>query len=141
MSDVGDRVRGVLFGLAAGDRIGGPLRMALRLADSLATRRAFDPDDVLARYLDWWRDGGFDTGPVADDVFALVASGVAVEDAVRRVDAARGGLTAGCNPAHRSPPLALAAFLGDSELPDLARREARLTHRHDLAGDVAAQAV
>ena len=30
-----DRCRGVLPGLAAGDRIGGPIRMALRLAESV----------------------------------------------------------------------------------------------------------
>lgn len=141
MSDPADRARGVLYGLAAGDRIGGPVRMALRLAESLSERRAFDPEDVMARYLAWWRAGGFDTGPVAEDVFALVEEGAAVEDAVSRVHAARGGLTAGCNPAHRSPPLALAAFLPDEELADLARRESRLTHRHALAGAVAAEGV
>ena len=32
-----DRCRGVLVGVAAGDRIGGPIRMALRLAESLAS--------------------------------------------------------------------------------------------------------
>ena len=111
MTGVTDRVRGVLFGLAAGDRIGGPIRMALRLAESLVERRAFDPLDVMARYLSWWRSGGFDTGPVAEDVLALVAAGVPIDDAVRRIDAVRGGLTAGCNPTHRSPPLAMAALV------------------------------
>lgn len=37
--DVTDRVRGVLLGLAAGDRNGGPTRLALRLSGSLAERR------------------------------------------------------------------------------------------------------
>ena len=45
MSDagVGDRCRGVLVGPAAGDRIGGPIRMAVRLAESLLDCGGFDP--------------------------------------------------------------------------------------------------
>ena len=46
-----DRCRGVLVGLAAGDRIGGPVRMAVRLAESLTARNGFAPPDVLDRYL------------------------------------------------------------------------------------------
>ena len=62
MSETRDRIRGVLLGLAAGDRNGGPIRMAVRLAESLSERRRFDPEDILSRYLAWWRDGAFDTG-------------------------------------------------------------------------------
>ena len=58
------RALGVLPGLAAGDQNGGPIRMALRLAESLAERRGFDPDDVMRRYMEWYREGAFDTGPV-----------------------------------------------------------------------------
>src|SRR5437764_4766275 len=54
MSDLttaGDRCRGVLVGLAAGDQIGGPIRMAVRLAESLLDCGGFDPSDILGRYL------------------------------------------------------------------------------------------
>jgi hypothetical protein len=68
-----DRVRGVLLGLAAGDRNGGPIRMACELAASLEGLGRFDPEDIGARYLVWWRREGFDTGPVAAGVFDLVA--------------------------------------------------------------------
>lgn len=112
--------------------------MAIRLAESLAGRHRFDPEDVMARYLDWWRDGAFDTGPVAAMVLSLVASGVPVEVAVARVHAESGGMTAGCNPAHRCPPLAMAAFIADAALPATAAHEASLTHHDPLAGDVAA---
>lgn len=54
-----DRLRGVLPGLAAGDRNGGPIRMALRLAQSLVQRSRFDSDDVLNRYVQWRQEGGF----------------------------------------------------------------------------------
>jgi ADP-ribosylglycohydrolase len=115
--------------------------MALCLAESLADRREFDREDILGRYCAWWREGGFDTGPVSALVFDLIASGVPSSEAVARVHAECAGRTAGCNPAHRSPPLAMAAFLADDQLPDLAGQEASLTHRDSLAGDVAAATV
>lgn len=141
MEDVKDRVRGVIMGLAAGDRIGGPVRMAIRLAESLATQQRFDLDHIAHCYLHWWDRGAFDTGPVAASVFQLVASGMSFDEAVSRVDRERKGLTAGCNPAHRSSPLAMASFLKDEELSSVAIQEASLTHKHALAGDVAAAIV
>lgn len=136
-----DRVQGVLLGLAAGDRNGGPIRLALRLADSLIEQERFDPEDILRRYLAWWRSGGFDTGPVAARVFELTAAGVPAGEAPARVHRELGGLTAGCNPAHRAAPLAMTVFLSDETLPVAARQEAGLTHYDPLAGDVAAAVV
>ena len=133
-----DRCRGVLLGLAAGDRNGGPTAFTVRLAESLAARSLFDRDDVLARYLAWWREGAFDTGPVAAMVLEQVACGVPADKAVAQADRDLGGQTAGCNPAHRAAPLAMAPFLADDALADFARQEAALTHAHPLAGDVAA---
>lgn len=136
-----DRVQGILLGLAAGDRNGGPIRMAVRLAESLAEKRGFEPDDIFGRYFNWWREGGFDTGPVAARVFRLVASGTPYREAAACVHQTTAGFTAGCNPAHRSPPLAMAAFLAEGQLATLAAEEASLTHCHALAGDVAAATV
>jgi ADP-ribosylglycohydrolase len=135
-----DRCRGVLVGLAAGDRIGGPIRMALRLAESLVESGRFDPADVLGRYLAWWREGAFDTGPISARALALVSAGMPVEDATAQVHREAGGMTAGCNPAHRSPPLAMCASIADDTLSGCALAEARLTHHDPLAGEVAAAA-
>jgi ADP-ribosylglycohydrolase len=142
MSDTtgADRCRGVLVGLAAGDRIGGPIRMALRLAESLVETGRFDAADVLGRYLAWRRQGALDTGPVSARALALVAAGVPVEDATAQVHRESGGMTAGCNPAHRSPPLAMCAAVADDDLAGCALAEARLTHHDPLAGEVAAAA-
>src|SRR3954449_12512843 len=112
-----DRCRGVLVGLAAGDRIGGPIRMAVRLAESLLDCGGFDPADVLGRYLRWWREGAFDTGPVSDRALALVAAGVPAPEAPGQVHREFSGKTAGCNPAHRSPPLSMLAALAEEDLP------------------------
>jgi ADP-ribosylglycohydrolase len=155
-----DRIAGILLGIAAGDRIGGPIRMALECAESLAHQGAFAPADLGARYLRWWEAGGFDTGPTAERVFGLASrvrrTGAAIgasapsasappasrlPDLARRVDRERSGLTAGCNPAHRAAPLAMLAALPDAELAAAARTEAALTHAHPLAGDVSAAVV
>src|SRR5262245_50107484 len=141
MSDittVEDRCRGVLIGLAAGDRNGGPIRMAVRLTESLLELGRFDPADIVARYLRWWREGAFDTGPVSGRALELMAAGMSPSEASAQVHREFGGKTAGCNPAHRSPPLAMLAALADEALLGCAVTEARLTHHDPLAGDVAA---
>src|SRR5271169_5582215 len=92
-----DRCRGVLLGLAAGDKIGGPIRLAVRLAESLLGCTGFDPSDILERYLAWWREGAYDTGPVSDRALALVATGISVQEATAQVHRELGGKTAGCN--------------------------------------------
>jgi len=132
--------------------------MALECAESLAHQGAFAPADLGARYLRWWEAGGFDTGPTAERLFALASRGrnsgapafgastsgapaPPLPDLARQVDRERGGLTAGCNPAHRAAPLAMLAALPDAELAGAARTEAALTHAHPLAGDVSAAVV
>jgi ADP-ribosylglycohydrolase len=101
---------------------------AVHLAESLTERRCFDPDDILTRYLAWWRKGAFDTGPTTGTVLSLIDGGTDPVEAVRRAHEEAGVLTAGCNPAHRCAPLAMAFFLHDDELAGCALREARLTH-------------
>jgi ADP-ribosyl-[dinitrogen reductase] hydrolase len=140
MSDTtaADHCRGVLVGLAAGDRIGGPIRMAVRLAESLQDCADFNPADILSRYLAWWRQGAFDTGPVSGRALALMASGMPVKRATEQVHREFDGKTAGCNPAHRSPSLAMLASLAGDGLRVCALIEAGLTHHDPLAGEVAA---
>ena len=46
-----DRCRGVLIGVAAGDRIGGPIRMTLLLAESLLNCGGFNRAEILECYL------------------------------------------------------------------------------------------
>jgi ADP-ribosylglycohydrolase len=133
-----DRCQGVLLGLAAGDRIGGPIRMALRLAESLLDCGGFDPADILEHYLRWWQEGAFDTGPVSERALALMATGTPVTEATAQVHLENGGKTAGCNPAHRSPPLSMLVSTPDEDLAACAMAEARLTHHDPLAGEVAA---
>jgi len=112
--------------------------MALKLAESLIGCNMFDVQDISGRYLNWWRMGGFDTGPTAARVFELAASGLSFAQAAIHVHRESGCCTAGCNPAHRCAPIAMAAFIPDKLVGTAAQKEATLTHRHPLAGDVAA---
>ena len=50
-------------------------------------------------------------------------------------------MTAGCNPAHRSAPLAMCSVIDDSELERAAMQEAQITHWHPLAGGAATAVV
>jgi ADP-ribosylglycohydrolase len=133
-----DRCRGVLVGLAAGDKIGGPIRMAMRLAESLVACASFNPSDILERYLAWWREGAFDTGPVSYKAFALLAERMPAQEATAQVHREFGGMTAGCNSAHRSPPLSMLAAIADNDLDAFAMPEAGLTHHDPVAGEIAA---
>lgn len=136
-----DKVYGVLLGLAAGDKIGGPIHMALELAESLLEQKAFHPEAIFTRYQSWWNKDGFDTGPIAEQVIQLVNDGIPIAMAAKKVDNFMNGMTAGCNPAHRCAPLALFGNLNDDALPEAAKQEARLTHWNQVAGDVSAAVV
>lgn len=141
MDERRDRIIGILIGLAAGDRIGGPIRMALRVAESLRDRGGPVNADIAARYLDWWKNGAFDTGPTVKAVLELVESGMPFEQASMEVHKSLGGRTAGCNPAHRAAPMAMCADISDSGLDSVAIAEAQLTHADSLAGEVSAAVV
>ncbi|MCB9742610.1 MAG: ADP-ribosylglycohydrolase family protein [Alphaproteobacteria bacterium] len=140
MSDASatDRARGLLLGLAAGDRNGGPIRMALELAESLIEHRRYSGPDVFHRYLTWYQAEGFDTGPIARQVFTEALRGVPQPEAVLSAHERAGHLSAGCNPAHRAGPLAAAIGVTDEDLPRAAQAEAALTHYDPLAGEVCA---
>ena len=112
--------------------------MALELASSLCELGYFSTEDILRRYMDWWQFEGFDAGFISPQVFSLIINGEPPSVAVSRVYEANGSRSAGCNPAHRSLPLAMTAIVADDQLAHVARQEAEITHLDPLAGDVAA---
>jgi len=127
----------ILNGIADGDDNGGPTRVSKLLSDSLFQLGEFDPNDIAARYLNWWQSDAFDTGPVFAIVFSRVSEGMKQNKAVEKADDLLGGQTAGCNPAHRISPLVAFPFIKTLDIPSIARQEARLTHHHPAAGDAA----
>ena len=150
----GDRTKGMLVGIAAGDRNGGPVQMCCCLAESLAMCKRYRPAHVFISYLRWWGRGtgvdAWDTGPTSGSVFdcalsnPVVSSALttpihsdesddaailsAVDDMARAIDLRLDGKTAGANAAHRIAPLAAALFLDGATLASASSHESRLTH-------------
>ena len=131
---------GLLLGLVAGDRIGGPGQMALCLAESLQEKLCFDQHDIGLHYLQWWKHDGYDSGPTAAAVFRLVSAGEKYADAAEIVHNKSGGMTAGCNPLHRNTVLAMSQQIKTEYLSAVAKEETRLTHFHNIAGEASSSA-
>ena len=113
--------------------------MAGILSNSLETRKGFDPDHVRKVYLNWWREGAFDTGPTFAITMGELDRGTDPDEAVRVSHEKLGGNSGGCGPVHRAAaPLALCPHIPTSQLAVAVIREARLTHFDPVAGDVSA---
>jgi len=90
--------------------------MVVRLAESLHQLGRFDHSDLVLRYKNWHRgppldnESAFDTGPTFSRVFNALWKGKNLDEATQLVAS-----SAGCNAAHRCPPLAMAAFLADGD--------------------------
>jgi ADP-ribosyl-[dinitrogen reductase] hydrolase len=138
VAKVSDLERNPLLGQAVGDRIGGPIRMAIMLGESVRTYSGPNEADITRRYLAWHQTDAFDTGPIWHKVFSLIETGATAADAARAVHEANGGLTAGTNPAHRATALGCAEAIPLEDLAGAARAEAKLTHWHPEAGEAAA---
>ena len=69
--------------------------MAVRLAESLLELGRFDPADIVPRYLRWWREGAFDTGPVSGRALELMAARMPALEATAQVHREFGGRVVG----------------------------------------------
>ena len=73
MTSTRDRCAGVMWGLAAGDKNGGPIRMAILLAESLVAKSGYDRDNTISKYNGWFlgkdSEPCFDTGNTFNSVF------------------------------------------------------------------------
>ncbi len=125
----------ILKGISQGDQIGGPLALAKILSESLKSHNKFDEEDVRLKYLKWWQSDAFDTGPTFASVFSKINKGVDPKLAVKQVHKDFGLNTAGCGPAHRALPLAGQFTIPTNQLVDIARKEAKITHYDDDAGN------
>lgn len=149
-TDLRDRVRGLMLGLAAGDALGHAMHglpagawsdktaMALCLAESLVARKGFDPADQVERYQGWQRNGSWSS----------TGSCVGISAATSRALAAAqwsGNPYAGSHdPAHAdAEPLArigpaVAWYLDDPvKAIEAAVNAVRITHQAPLALDAA----
>jgi ADP-ribosyl-[dinitrogen reductase] hydrolase len=103
--------------------------MARNLARSLAARGEFDPDDLVARHLEWFRSGPPDVGAFTRRVFSRVDRGEDAFEAARAVWEERGPeVSAGNGSVMYCAPLGLAYADRAEELAQVAPTLSALTH-------------
>ncbi len=136
-----DKIYGLFLGLGTGDLIGGPTAMNIVFAESLLRLKRYDHGDLKKSYIEWFIKDGFDTGLVTGEVLKLLSKGVDEKVAVELVHKKHSNMTGGCNPVHRTLPLAAASFISDEELVKCSIDQASLTHYSEIAGDIAAATV
>ena len=125
----------ILKGIEEGDQIGGPYELAKIFSKSLELNNGFNENDLRKRYLGWWKGDAFDTGPTYASVFNKINKGIDPKVAVKKVHEEFGFNTAGCGPAHRATPLAGMLNIQTDQLITLAKKEAKITHYDDDAGN------
>jgi len=125
----------ILKGIDEGDQIGGPFELAKIFSNSLEQNKGFNEDNLRQRYLNWWKSDAFDTGPTYASVFSKIDKGMDPKFAVKKVHEEFGFNTAGCGPAHRATPLAGMFNIKRDQLITLAKKEAKITHFDEDAGN------
>ena len=125
----------IINGIKMGDQIGGPYNLAKIFSNSLKINNNFNENDLRKKYLNWWKEGAFDTGPTYASVFNKIEKGMDPKVAVKKVHEEFGFSTAGCGPAHRATPLAGMFNIPTDQLIILARKEAKITHYDIDAGN------
>ncbi len=103
--------------------------MARNLVRSLTARGELDPDDLVARHLEWFRSGPPDVGAFTRRVLSRVDRGEDAFEAARAVWEERGSeVSAGNGSVMYCAPLGLAYADRAHELVDVAPRLSALTH-------------
>ncbi|MGH2527968.1 MAG: ADP-ribosylglycohydrolase family protein [Actinomycetota bacterium] len=103
--------------------------MARNLVRSLAARGEFDPDDLVARHLEWFRSGPPDVDAFTRRVLSRVDGGGDAVEAARSVWGERGPeVSAGNGSAMYCAPLGLAYAGRPEELIEVGPRLSALTH-------------
>jgi len=128
-----DRVFGCVLGLALGDALrpagGEPTALAQNLVRSLGERGGFDPNDIVARHLAWFRSEPPHVESVTRAVLRRVAGGTTAADAARAVWEERGPeVSAGNGSVMYCAPLGAAYANRPGELLERAPALSALTH-------------
>jgi ADP-ribosyl-[dinitrogen reductase] hydrolase len=103
--------------------------MARNLMRSLAAQGRFDPDDLIARHLEWFRSDPPDVGTLTGRVLRRIAAGEDAATAAREIWNERGPeVSAGNGSVMYCAPLGLAYANRSDELGHLAPALSALTH-------------
>jgi ADP-ribosyl-[dinitrogen reductase] hydrolase len=103
--------------------------MARNLTRSLTERGGFEPQDVIARHLEWWRGDPPDVGTLTGRVLRRIDAGMPAVDAARAIWEERGPeVSAGNGSVMYCAPLGIAYANRPDELFALAPALSALTH-------------
>ncbi|GAA0529154.1 ADP-ribosylglycohydrolase family protein [Halorubrum aquaticum] len=103
--------------------------MALCIAESLADRRGFDPDDVAGRFVEWLDSRPFDIGLMTRDSLSRIRQGEPWDSAGVAVWESRPeGSNAGNGSVMRCAPYAIAFRHFDAELTQISQLSSAITH-------------
>lgn len=108
--------------------------MMLCLAESIVSLGAFDPQDVMRRYVAWFDSDPKDVGITVRTVMLGMKSGTSWDRAARRAHEVLGRMTAGNGSLMRAAPVAL-RYLGEPQRrAAVALADSALTHFDPIAG-------
>jgi ADP-ribosylglycohydrolase len=143
-----------MLGHALANNIQASTYMSIEISQSLRSFKQINQSDIMSHYLYLYHTLRYPMGEttrlvyeelreeikskkeklsLSQFVFPVERIHQASENAHRTLR----GLSAGCNPAQRSYPLALCSYIEDEQLFELSCEEARLTHFNPQAGQVA----
>ena len=119
----------ILKSIKFGDQIGGPYQLAKILTTNIKENEGLNVTDLTNKYLEWWKNDAFDTGPTFASVFTKIESGMDPNKAVFKTHEQFDQNTAGCGPAHRASPIAGFMEISTNQLIQLAKDEAKILTR------------
>lgn len=103
--------------------------MALCIARSLVEHGKFVPEDVAARFVEWYQDGPFDIGMMTADALRQLNTGASWEEAGQAVwEHRQEGQNAGNGSVMRCTPYALAYHNDPASLASVSRKSSAITH-------------
>ncbi len=110
-------------------------QMMLCLAESLAQRGTFDPDDVVAKFLIWYDTHPKDMGNTTQAVLTLIKNEANWRSAARKAHNLLEGKSAGNGSLMRVAPIGLLYHRNEERLIEASFTSSRLTHWDDLAAE------
>jgi ADP-ribosyl-[dinitrogen reductase] hydrolase len=109
--------------------------MALCIAQSMVARRAFDPGDIAARFVGWYRSDPKDIGHTTSHALSLLARGLAWHEAGAQTHQALAPNDASNGSIMRCAPVALLALRNAEDNARYSRESSQITHANPLCID------
>ncbi|MCO5177865.1 MAG: ADP-ribosylglycohydrolase family protein [Thermomicrobiales bacterium] len=110
-------------------------QMALCIARSIVEQQRFDPDDIAARFVEWYRSDPKDIGNTTRHALQLLDSGVSWQEAGARTHEAMRPRDASNGSIMRCAPVALMTWRDAEQNASFSADSSRITHANPLCVD------